>query len=323
MLNRESKFPRASNNTYIRRASGRDTPGRKRRGPLFPVLFILLLALGLYIYGMPSKPWEPYLERLQNLLSDRQGKRDPPKPTPSSATNKVEPVKSPPPDISPEATRPQSDQILATPIQLDISIGMGFRPVGFKIGAVSQAISLSKDPGKRLRRLPTFTSFQQRYGVIRLAHGQEYGFALDLAAAGFRMFIDRNRNGDLRDDGEPLVNQGKSLFASRLQLPLAQVSGIQGLKGDYQLWVFTNPGNWKNEKMLYYSMTQMRGELLLEGKRYTAFLADNGPVDGDYRNDGISIDMDGDGKIDRRTEFFPQGKDVLIGGVSYSFRVTR
>jgi len=75
--------------------------------------------------------------------------------------------------------------------------------------------------------------------------------------------------------------------------------------------------------MRYYSMTQLQGDLLLKGKRYTAYLADNGPVDGDYRNDGISIDLNGDGKIDRKSELFPLGKPALINGEMYSFRITR
>ncbi len=209
------------------------------------------------------------------------------------------------------------------PVQLDISIGLGFKPAGFRIGAVSKNISLSSQPGRRMHRLPRFDALQQSYGVIKLAHGQEYSFALDLAAAGYRMFLDRNRNGDLRDDGEPLVNQGKGLFATKIILPLARVSGISKLEGEYRLWLFTNPASWKRGKMLYYSMTQLRGELVLNGRRYTAYLADNGPVDGDYRNDGISIDLNGDGKINRGTEQFPPGKPATIDGASYRFRIIR
>jgi hypothetical protein len=285
---------------------------------LFPLFVILVLAAGFYLYQMPDQPWGPYLERLQNLLSDRDGEKDPvisseptagPAVPGSASTNKVEPAKSQPAVVS--------------PVQLDVSIGLGFRPVGFNIAAVSQAITLSQEPGKRLRHLPGFASPRQWYGVIKLAHGQEYRFALDLGGEGHRMFIDHNRNGDLRDDGEPLVNQGKGLFASRWLLPLAKVTGIPKLTGDYQLWIYTNPASWGNEQILYYSMTQLRGELLLKGERYTAFLADNGPVDGDYRNDGISIDLNGDGKIERESEFFPKGQDALIDGVSYRFTVTR
>lgn len=333
MLKRESKFPSTSRRTHFRNSSDQ-THGR-RRSPIFPVLFILILAAGLYIYEMPGRPWAPYLEQLQRILSDRDdvGAMSGPE-TPPARKTAPDPLvqdnsglgKTDRKMESVTASRPQAEILehaKAKPVQLDISIGMGFRPAGFRIGAVSRSISLSPQPGKRMRRLPRFTAPQQRYGVIRLARGQEYGFALDLAASGYRMFLDRNRNGDLRDDGEPMLNQGKGLFAGKLILPLAQITGIPRLKGDYQLWVFTNPDSWNKGKILYYSMTQLQGELLLKGQRYTVYLADNGPVDGDYRNDGINIDLNGDGKINRGLELFPPGKPVRINGEAYSFRITK
>ncbi len=334
MLKRESKFPAASRRTHSRN-TGYQAPERRRRSGVLPVLFILSLAAGLYIYEMPGRPWAQYIEQLRHILSDREVVE-------TETGPDVPPVikLAPKPQVrhkgQPDASRrkedavarirpitPPAKQVAPKSVQLDISIGMGFRPVGFRIGAVSRSIALSKQPGRRMHRLPGFTASEQRYGVIRLAHGREYGFALDLAASGYRMHLDLNRNGDLRDDGKPLLNQGKGLFATKLILPLDQVSGIPRLKGDYRLWLFTNPASWKRGRMLFYSMTQLQGQLQLKGQRYTAYLADNGPVDGDYRNDGISIDLNGDGKIDRRSELFSQGKPVLMDGEGYSFRITR
>lgn len=329
MLKRESKFHSASRRTRLRDSDYR-TPTRPHRNRIFPVLFILALAAGLYIYKMPERPWIPYLERLQHVLSDRGDVGVSPGPTHPPAGSVV-----PEPQVQEETVsssesatvnRPQAESLDTsgvTPVQLDISIGMGFRPVGFKIGAVSQSISISPRPDQRMHRLPRFTAPQQRYGVIRLANGREYGFALDLAAAGYRMFLDRNRNGDLRDDGEPLTNQGRGLFASKLVFPLAQVTGIPRLKGEYRLWLFTDPENWNRGKMLYYCMTQLQGALLLKGRKYRVYLADNGPVDGDYRNDGISIDLNDDGKIDRNSELFAQGQPAVINGEKFSFRITK
>jgi hypothetical protein len=208
-------------------------------------------------------------------------------------------------------------------VQIDISISTGFLPVGFKIAAVSQSIELSKMPHHRMRRLPEFISQQQRYGVIRLARGLELVFVIDMAASGYQMYLDRNRNGDLSDDGPALNNQGKTLFATRLNLPLKAVTGVPNLEGEYLLWIYANHRSWSRDKMHFYSMTQLGGELLLKGKRYKVFLADNGPVDGDYRNDGINIDLDNNGEIDRRSEFIPPGRPVVIDGVSYLFRIVR
>ncbi len=317
-------FPRIPNGSYV----DHDKTELRRRGPLFPLVVILLLAAGFYLYEAPDRSWVSYLERVQIMLSGGEAKDDPVEAVESDAVpeeqvadliDQPDSVQSPPV----AAEKQQSDQVKALPLQLDVSIGLGFRPVGFKIAAVSQAIPLSRKPERPLRHLPNPASSSQWYGTINLAHGFEYGFVLDLGAEGYRMFIDLNRNGDLRDDGEPLVNQGDGVFAHRLILPLAKVTGIPKLTGEYRLWIFTDASGLDEGKIQYYSMTQLQGELLLQGKRYTAFLADNGPVDGDYRNDGISIDLNGDGKIERASEFFPPAKDTLIDGVTYRFVVTR
>ncbi|MEJ2529421.1 MAG: hypothetical protein P8Z39_04910, partial [Gammaproteobacteria bacterium] len=293
-------FSRIPNGSYVDR-NGREP---RRRGPLFPLVIILVLAAGFYLYEAPEQSWASYMERLQILLGAEETKDDPVAAEKSDAAPEESAAElHDQPDLvesAPIAAEKQpSDQIKITPLQLDVSIGLGFRPVGFKIAAVSQTIPLSRKPGGQLRHLPTLASTQPWYGVINLAHGSEYGFVLDLAAGGSRMFIDLNRNGDLRDDGEPLVNQGDGAFAHQLALPLAKVTGIPKLTGVYRLWIFTDPASLEKGKIRYYSMTQLQGVLLLKGRRYTAFLADNGPVDGDYRNDGISIDLDGDGKIER------------------------
>ncbi len=314
-------FSRIPNNRYT------DPNGteRRRHGPLFPLIVLLVLAACFYLYEAPDRSWASYLERLQIMLSGGESPDSPVAAAESDAEPVADLIDKPGPVQSPPVAteNQQSEQIEAAPLQLDVSIGLGFRPVGFKIAAVSQAIQLSRKPGKPLRHLPNLASPRQWYGVINLAHGFEYRFVLDQGSNGYRMFIDLNRNGDLRDDGEPLLNQGNGDFAHRLALPLAKVTGISKLAGEYRLWIFTNPDGLEEGRILYYSMTQLQGELLLQGKRYTAFLADNGPVDGDYRNDGISIDLNGDGRIERASEFFPPDKVALIDGVTYRFIITR
>jgi hypothetical protein len=294
-------------------------------------LVIIAIAAVLFMFETPDGPWGPYVKELQAFWRDLKGEPRAGVETDLARRKEIEKGEfsggvyprnqSRAKSTNPEPTK--KDLADVDSVKLDISIGMGFRPVGFEIAAVPQVVELSQTPYQRLRRLPQFASRQQRYGVIKLASGRELGFVVDLAASGYQMYLDLNRNGDLSDDGPPLDNQGKTLFASRLNLPLEAVTGIHGLEGEYRLWIYTNQGNWERERMLYYCMTQLRGELLLKGKRYTVFLADNGPVDGDYRNDGINIDLDSNGEIDRRSEFFPQGQPVVIDGVSYLFHVVR
>ncbi|WP_172838753.1 hypothetical protein [Solemya velesiana gill symbiont] len=54
---------------------------------------------------------------------------------------------------------------------------------------------------------------------------------------------------------------------------------------------------------------------------FTAYLADNHVLDGDYRNDGISIDLDGDGKIQKSWEYLPPGGTLTLGGREYNVKI--
>lgn len=204
-----------------------------------------------------------------------------------------------------------------------LRIGSGFQPAGIKIGAVSRAVPLSGKPDRLLKRLPRFQGRQQKFGVIKFANGLQYRFAIDAAKNGYQLFLDQNRNGDLRDDGAPLPSRGNDLFATTVSLPLDVVTGIPALKGTYSLWLFTNKSAWKQNSLRFYSKTQLSGQLRLGGKVYTAYLADNYPADGDYRNDGISIDLNGNGKIERKTEYFAPDTVAQINGRLYRFDLRR
>lgn len=206
---------------------------------------------------------------------------------------------------------------------MPVSIGLGFAPVGFIIGARSQAIRFTRRPGSLHRRLPRFQGTGQKYGSIDLANGRRHAFVLDTDPKGYQLYVDLNRNGDLTDDGGPLPNRGKGRFANRLILPLDGVSGITQLKGDLELWLYTNDQSWRKGTLRFYNRTQLVGELLIKGQRFTAYLADNLVVDGDYRNDGISIDLNGDGKIDRQSEYVSPGDQITLNGETVRFKMTR
>ncbi|MES9962557.1 MAG: hypothetical protein ABW116_03370 [Candidatus Sedimenticola sp. 20ELBAFRAG] len=205
--------------------------------------------------------------------------------------------------------------------ELVLSLSKGFRPAGFKIGAVQKRLQLSNHPDRLFKRLPDFTGPSQKYGVITLGVGQQYRFVLDTVPSGYRLYLDRNRNGDLTDDGPPVENQGKGRFAATLSLPMDRVTGVSQLQGEYQLWVFANNNSWRQNTLGYYSRTQLQGRLRLGGHLFTAYLADNLVLDGDYRNDGISIDLDGDGKIDREREYLPPDEMLTLGGRDYRVKI--
>jgi hypothetical protein len=246
-------------------------------------------------------------------------------------SSKPQPLRSTPRKIetaiprteAPVVVKPQLIQAAKGGTSLEVSIGVGFRPVGFKIGAVSQNVPFSGRPGSLHRRLPRFKGPSQKYGSLDLANGRRHAFILDTDPKGYQLFVDLNRNGDLTDDGEPLINRGKGRFANVLKLPLDRASGITQLQGDMELWIYTNDQSWRQDALRFYNRTQLAGQLQINGKRYAAYLADNRVIDGNYLNDGISIDVNGDGKIDRRSESLSPGDQITLDGERFSITVVR
>ena len=144
---------------------------------------------------------------------------------------------------------------------------------------------------------------------------------LERTQQGVRLRFDYNRNGDFTDDGDAIESQNPDGFAAIVSLPLERVTGISALKGEYRLWVFTSRGDTMTH-LNYYVMTQLKGQLRLGGHFVTAYLAENVEIDGDYHNDGISLDLDDDGTIDREREFIPPGATLELGDSRLRFEIT-
>jgi len=204
---------------------------------------------------------------------------------------------------------------------LQLSVGKGFSSVGFKLAATSQSLNLYDEPDHLFKQLPRFQGQKQQYGRLELANGQHYRFVLDMANSGYLLYLDKNLNGNLRDDGAPIKNQGTGLFAATISLPLSEVTGMREFYGDYKLWVFTNKTAIRQHRLKYYPKTHLSGVIKLAGRSYQAYLTDNQMIDGDYCNDGIYVDIDDDGKIVRSSEYFPSGAPIRINDQHYPIKL--
>ncbi len=202
-------------------------------------------------------------------------------------------------------------------VELPVSIAAdGFRVAGFRAAALAHEIDLAPEPPRGLR-LPARYGVAY-YGVLALGAERPYRLMLVQEGSARRLYVDRNRNGDLTDDGEPLRNEGSGRFAASLKLPLAEVTGGR-LEGSYDLWVYLD--DRRDDQLHAYSRTQLAGEVGVEGRRVAAILADNAVLDGDYTNDGIALDLDGDRRFDGSRERVGPGETLELGGRSYRFRV--
>jgi hypothetical protein len=326
-LNRDSQFP--DRRSVIRgeavqqAASPASAPVRvaakaasaRLRKPLLPVVWVFFLIT--LISGSL-----PYLEEAFEAVSGYFTAEQPPPAKPTGISPRT------PAELSAgiEKTEPKPAvkpvEVVDSKGDLNISIASAFRPVGFVVPARSHKLPLADSPDRLYKRLPRFSGTGQKYGAVRLMSGQEYRFALDMLDEGFQLYLDSNRNGDLTDDGAPLGNAGTGLFANKLQFPLSRVTGIAQLSGDYELWVFTNNQSWSENSLRAYARTQLSGQLKLGGNTYRAYLADNHLLDGDFTNDGIGIDLNGDGKIES-LEYLPPGGQIKVGDRTYRVNITR
>ena len=120
------------------------------------------------------------------------------------------------------------------------------------------------------------------------------------------LYVDKNHNLDLTDDGPPLVADTDT-FAVTLVLPLYQATGIMGLDGEYRLWIY-RPG--KAGSLRYYPLTQLAGKITLDGRSYDALIMEGERTDANFLNDGILVDWNGDGEFDPASEQIGQEQEV-------------
>jgi hypothetical protein len=221
-----------------------------------------------------------------------------------------------PPVVHPEELVEALQRARPVETRVPVRLSRAFRPGGFKVAAVSHALPLAAAPQPGWR-LPATTG-RAAYGTLLLKGGRAYPLLLVRSAGVYRLYLDRNGNGDLTDDGDPVSNEGTGGFAATLRLPLAEVAG-QPLDGTYDLWVYLDER--RDDRLQVYSRTQLSGEVALGGRSYPAVVADNVVLDGDYTNDGVAIDLDGDGRFKGPREVIGPGESLELSGVAYRFDV--
>ncbi len=294
----------------VERASERR--GRRRIGP-FAVLVAFLAGGALFFHDVVLPParqlWQDEIAPRLAGLPPASARRVP-SPAEAADPGRVPPV------VHREELIEALQRPPATVSDLPVRLSAGFRPAGFRIAAQSHSLALSAEspPGVRLAA----TGGRAGFGQLRLQGGRDYLLVLVEEGGAPRLYVDRNRNGDLRDDGPPLLNEGTGGFAASLRLPLREVTG-QPLDGAYDLWIYRDER--RADRLHAYARTQLAGELTLGGRRVPAVVADNLVLDADYTNDGIALDLDGDGQFRGARELIPPGGTVEVDGAACRLRV--
>ena len=317
-----------------RPALKQDLAQAKRPFSLLPILkFLLAVVVGFFLLSawLPERYGLPRFQNANRSAPQRSSIRRAPARRARAVSNaaaKDAPALPIPPAVDATAfaqtpsklQKPASGAILVT---VSLRKG-GFAPTPSTSGSYSCLHPLTASPPPGLVREPAYLGQQRRYLTLSLGtvHKTPFIFALDFIK-GFQpvLYVDKNHNGDLSDDGEPLTNEGSGNFATTVRIPFKQLIKEADFPGDYEMWLFINDQCWSMGCWTHYSRTDLKGRVKIGGRTYAAKIGEKFENDANYTNDGISIDLNQDGRFDKRTETVYPGGSLKVGGKDYAFRV--
>lgn len=206
-----------------------------------------------------------------------------------------------------------------------------------KIGSYApQRLSLSAEKPTQVKRLPENLT-AARYSVLSFGPKEkrsEVIFVLDEPETGTpRLFVDSNGNGDLTDDAPvewtatPYQNKNGASLNRYVGTVSLSVGGSSGKGSGYSLNLYRFDKNDPDRAalkdiILYYRDYSVEGNITLGGKSY-AFLLDDLKATGDFRDlqeVRLLIDVNGNGRFDRRGESYPIGAPFNIAGTTYEIK---
>jgi len=172
---------------------------------------------------------------------------------------------------------------------------------------------LSPTAPTNVRNVPALRHRRRLWGAFQLGSSDALNrihFIIDYSSPReVIMYVDADQDGNFANNVGPLKNQGTGAFASILNLQLRHPDSKTPTP--YKVWFFISDEGWKNNQPSFYSRCHWKGILLVDGVAYNVVLFDS-PGDGDYSNNAVAIDINGDG-IAQKSEMFRPGEKVHVG----------
>jgi hypothetical protein len=196
-------------------------------------------------------------------------------------------------------------------IPVSVSLNATFHPVMFRIPAASMPVALDGGQSRVFSE-----AAGRRYGTLDFANGVSYRFVVYEVGQESVLAVDLNGNGDFTDDGTP-YQSATDAFEVTVALPMNEVSGLDGLDSAYHLWLYRTPEGGLRQ----VALTQLAGQVSLNGGSYTAYVVENTSIDGDYTNEGIYVDWNGDGRLHAAREYVASGSSLALETGNYEFLI--
>lgn len=182
-------------------------------------------------------------------------------------------------------------------------------PEGFPLGLGTSegfALHLFDTPGANqgFRKLPPESGSKRHYDEFTLA-GKVH-LVITEESNPPRLYFDENRNGDLTDDRPAVRGEGPALVPNHYSIQV--LYDDERVVAPYRLWMFgSNMGGVR-----FYPKCHWHGILTVNGKPYK-IVAFDGNADGDYSNDPVVIDANGNDKAEDEEKLTP-GRGIAIDG---------
>lgn len=185
------------------------------------------------------------------------------------------------------------------------------------------------------RRLPVGVSLplelrrtdggERWFGSIPLGHDDGVGvdYALRHDGDGWRLWIDRNRDRDLSDDGPPLGNQGSGdVLAATVELrAVVRTEAGEERTRPYAAWVWfdATPDGGMTGRM--YAVHHWAGRIVVGSDTVEVTAFEKARHDGLFRDAGVCVDANRDGRCDERTELALDGDQIVVAGRTLRIRL--
>lgn len=202
---------------------------------------------------------------------------------------------------SPAATSASSDH--GTAIELTPS------REGFPMGlSTSQGFALhlfdTPNASQGFKKYPAESGSKRHYDEFTIA-GQSHLVITEESDPPL-LYFDENRNGDLTDDRPPAAGEKPGLLPNHYSIQILYPE--EKVVAPYRLWIFgSNMGGVR-----FYPACHWHGTLTVNGIPYKV-VAFDGNSDGDYSNDPVVVDANGNGKAEDE-EKLTSGGSIVIGG---------
>lgn len=201
---------------------------------------------------------------------------------------------------------PKTDPAPAGP-ELQVNIYKDFQyvnqgwPLGLPVGQ-TRLPALTNRPQETLKAEPRYQDPQPLYGYFALSNAPDWRYSFVIDRTIWALYVDKNNNEDLTDDGPPAFNQGTGNLATALSLQLELIAPDgSAINQPYDLWFWYNE---KEQGAYFYPRFYYSGNLKIGGEIYSAYAYQQFHHIGISRESGIWIDLNRDKKLDQMEHFY-------------------